>query len=109
MARPLGSTSAKPFRDALRQLLNESKGNPCSLRAIALKLYQLAIGGDVHAIALIMDRMDGKVPQGVGQDADLGPITITWADPVIPMPSAPTRASEHTSAPSVPQTQDDLA
>jgi hypothetical protein len=81
MARPIGPSAGKPFRDALRLVMNESRNNPRKMRRLAEKLYDLAVNGDVHAIALIADRTDGKPMQGIGQDADLGALTVRWLDP----------------------------
>src|SRR5690242_1287792 len=81
MGRPIGSTNGKPFRDALRQVVAEAKDNPRKLRRIAEKLYDLAVAGDTHAISLLADRLDGKAVQGIGQDADLGPLTVRWLKP----------------------------
>src|SRR5512138_2346162 len=76
-----GQSSSKPFRDALRQVIAEAKGNPRKLRRIAEKLYDKAVGGDIHAIAIIADRLDGKAVQGIGQDSELGPVIVRWLDP----------------------------
>lgn len=80
--RPVGATnlSGKPFRDALRLAVMAERNNPASLRKIAERLAREAARGNVHAIREIADRLDGKPMQGIGQDSDLGPITVRWLD-----------------------------
>jgi hypothetical protein len=81
--RPPGSQNKdKPFRDALRieqALLNSDDPLPDvrrgSLRYIARQMLQRACDelADVKEIA---DRLDGKVPQGIGGDDELGKIRV---------------------------------
>lgn len=47
-----------------------------ALRLIADALIAKAIEGDMAAIKELADRMDGKVPQAVGGDADGEPINV---------------------------------
>jgi hypothetical protein len=63
MGRPVGSVNkVKPFADALRMEI--CAGNdPRQLRAIARKLIEMAVGGDLQAIKEIGDRLDGKCAQ----------------------------------------------
>jgi hypothetical protein len=60
MGRPIGSVNRqKPFADALRMEI--CAGNdPRHLRAIARKLFEKALDGDLQAIREIADRLDGS-------------------------------------------------
>ena len=51
-----------------------------ALRRIARPLLAEAYNGNIAAIAMIADRLDGKVPQPVGGSEELGPrrLHITW-------------------------------
>ncbi len=68
----------KPYRDALRAAIAEAQddGDYRSLRRIARAHLKAAAGGDIGAIREIADRLDGKVPQGHGQDEELGGIQL---------------------------------
>ncbi len=78
--RPLGAQNKdKPFRDALRmetialangEVIKHPRG---SLRWNAQALLMQA---KTEAIREIADRLDGKVPQGHGQDEELGGIQL---------------------------------
>jgi hypothetical protein len=62
--RPPGSPNLrneKPFSDALRAAL--ASDDYKALRRIAVRLIGRAEGGDLQAIAMIGDRLDGKVRQ----------------------------------------------
>jgi hypothetical protein len=65
MGRPVGSLNRqKPFADALRMEI--CAGNdPRHLRAIARKLFEKALDGDLSAIREIADRLDGKPAQAI--------------------------------------------
>jgi hypothetical protein len=71
MGRPIGSVNRqKPFADALRMEI--CAGNdPRHLRAIARKLLEGALDGDLQAIREIADRLDGKCVQAI----ERGPVT----------------------------------
>ncbi len=56
-------------------------GNDHYAKAIALKLLNLAQAGDLKAIEMVMDRLDGKVPTVVGGDKD-NPLIIQ-VEPII--------------------------
>ena len=81
LGRPAGSKNkvdSKPFKDALRKaLISVAKGdNIRRLDRIAIALLIKAEQGDVAAIREVMDRTDGKVAQAIGQDNELGPISV---------------------------------
>jgi len=64
VGRPIGSSNReRPFADALRVALRS--GNPHRLRAIAEKLIQKALDGDLPAIRDLADRLDGKPAQAI--------------------------------------------
>jgi len=64
------------------RILSELKvGTNNDAIAIARKLINMARSGDLRAIEMIMDRVDGKVPTTIGGDKD-NPLTIT-IEPVL--------------------------
>ncbi len=80
--RPAGSQNKdKPYRDALRieaalaEAGEESPAPKGSLRWIARKQL-VSAGEDTSAAKEIADRLDGKVPQTVGGDEEVGPIQL---------------------------------
>ena len=60
---PGGRGSDKQFRQALMISLKETAGNFKKIRKVTDALVTKAIEGNVQAIALIADRIDGKVEQ----------------------------------------------
>ena len=54
-----------------------------ALRRIARALLSEGYKGNIAAIAIIADRLDGSFPQPVGGSDDLGPrrLHITWGNP----------------------------
>jgi hypothetical protein len=60
------------------------------MEEVAGALLLKATNGDVSAIKEIADRIDGKVPQCVGGDKDLGPVLVRWChedeDPGVILP-----------------------
>lgn len=74
MANPRGQQRDKPFLAALRLEVAEASDDPLRLRRIARSLLKEAEGGDIAAIKEVADRLDGKVPQGIGGSDDLPPI-----------------------------------
>lgn len=65
MGRPVGSVNnAKPFADALRMEIFAGN-NHRHLRALARKLFERALDGDLAAIREIADRLDGKLAQAI--------------------------------------------
>lgn len=81
MANPRGQQRDKPYRDALRieaalaEKGEETPAQPGSLRWIARQQLNRA-GDDTAAAKEIADRLDGKVPQGIGGDDELPPVRI---------------------------------
>lgn len=80
--RPAGVPNKdKPFRDAIRlEAASALNGEECiappgSLRYIARNLL-LRAAGETAAAKEIGDRLDGKVPQTVGGDDELDPVTV---------------------------------
>jgi hypothetical protein len=65
MGRPIGSPNrAKPFADALRMEIRNGNDHRV-LRAIARKLVEKGLDGDLPSIREIADRLDGKPSQVV--------------------------------------------
>ena len=56
------------------------------LRLMARRQFKMALEGNPEAASTlgamkeIIDRLDGKAPIAIGQDADLGAICISWDD-----------------------------
>lgn len=64
---PKERSFANMLNIAIREAHEEGKDK---LRAVAEKLVEKAIDGDIQAIKEVADRLDGKVPQAiVGDDA----------------------------------------
>ena len=57
----------RPFRAALQRVLADDR-NPHTLEKIAAALLARASAGDMAAISLIAERLDGKVPQQLTGD-----------------------------------------
>jgi hypothetical protein len=77
--RPAGSQNKdKPYRDALRRAIARAQdnGGPHTLDRIAERHLAEAAGGDIGAMKELADRLDGKVPQGIGGDAELPDIKM---------------------------------
>jgi hypothetical protein len=77
---PGGRGKEKPFRDALRIQIAAAGADSKALRAVAQALLDKAAAGDVSAINLLADRLDGRVAQPVGGSEELGPtrLLISW-------------------------------
>lgn len=71
-----GRKAEKPFRDALRMQLLEAGEDHKALRAIAAKLIDKALEGDMQAIKELADRTDGKVPQAIVGDDESDAISL---------------------------------
>jgi len=82
---PKGSPKkARAMANALRAALREkTPDGETKRRAIACKLADMALAGDLDAIKLIYERMDGKVPevrQVTGDEGGAVEIVLRWAD-----------------------------
>ncbi len=75
---PRKPASERPFKTALQMEIAAAGDNFKALRRVAAALVSKASDGDVQAIKELADRLDGKVPQGIGQADDLGPVTVRW-------------------------------
>jgi len=78
MSRPKVAEYEKIFKAALHKSL--ARVDPVSkikrANQMADRMVDEAIEGNMSAASLIMDRVDGKVAQSVGQDNELGPISV---------------------------------
>ena len=77
--RPAGSPNRdRPFRDALRIEIAalQAEDDKRGLRRLARALIEKGAAGDVAAIKEVADRLDGKIPQGIGGDDELPPVGI---------------------------------
>jgi hypothetical protein len=78
--RPAGAENKhKPVRDALRMemlLAEEGKETPAHKGSLRWAARQMLIraGEETQAFKEIADRLDGKVPQGIGGTDELPPI-----------------------------------
>src|SRR5262249_29713690 len=75
--------AVKPFKDILNALLEEAANTKdgrkpvVSLRDVGIALFSSAAGGNAQAIALLAERLDGKVPQqlqGTDEQGEAGPL-----------------------------------
>lgn len=76
---PGGRPKHKPFQEALRmEALAAERGDPCEALPGSLRwnARQLLTQGDVPSIKELADRLDGKVPQGIGGDDEMDPIKV---------------------------------
>lgn len=69
---PKEKSFANMLNIAIKEAHDEGRDK---LRAVADKLVELAVSGDIQAIKEVADRLDGKVPQGIiGGDEDDPPV-----------------------------------
>jgi hypothetical protein len=82
---PEGQRRARQFAEALRMEIAAAGDDLKALRRVARALLDEAYGGNINAIAMIADRLDGKVPQPVGGSKELGPqrLHISWGEPTL--------------------------
>ena len=80
---PNKGPAVKPFKDILNALLEEAANTKdgrkpvVSLRDVGIALFSSAAGGNAQAIALLAERLDGKVPQqlqGTDEQGEAGPL-----------------------------------
>lgn len=87
-----GRRQEKPFADALRLEIANAK-TPRRLRKIAKTLLDKAQAGNMQAMSLLLERLDGKVPQAIDQEVSVtvdriervfidAPSKVIDADPV---------------------------
>jgi hypothetical protein len=57
------------------------------LRAVADALVNKAMAGDVQAIAMVAERLDGKVPQALVGDGEFDPILISRIERTVVRPT----------------------
>ena len=78
---PANQHRAKLFTEALRIEIAAAGPDHKALRRVARALLAEALRGNVAAIGMIADHLDGKVPQPVGGSAELGPrrLHISWS------------------------------
>lgn len=74
---------AKIWREAInRAIKRREQDDPQALEKLADKLLKAVDDGDVGAMKEFGDRIDGKVPQGIGGDDELGPVKnileVSW-------------------------------
>lgn len=72
---PRGRSIEKPFADALRMELASAGKDHKALRRVAKSLIKKAEGGDMQAINVLADRVDGKPMQQVEADVK-GQMTV---------------------------------
>lgn len=80
----------KPYRDALRRAIAraEQSESPHALDRIAEKHLAKCIEGDVGAMKELADRLDGKVPQGIGGDDELPAVRLEKIERIIVDPKS---------------------
>lgn len=68
---------AKLWRDAINRAIKRREAeDPQALEKLADKLLAAVAAGDVGAMKEFGDRLDGKVPQGIGGDDELPPVSV---------------------------------
>lgn len=82
---PSGRGHAPSLVAALRAELGEREdGGRPAMRAIAARLVEMALAGDIRAIREVLDRLDGKAVQSLSLNAHepivLKPITLERRD-----------------------------
>ncbi len=76
---PTGIRKSKPITDALRLELMEPadfKVHRRSARGLARAILNKAGAGDAMAWREVADRLEGKVPQAIGQSDELSPLQL---------------------------------
>lgn len=74
-----GPKKIKRWREALeRAIIRREQSDPQALEKLADSLLRKVADGDVTAIKELADRLDGKVTQPIGGDAESGPIVMSW-------------------------------
>lgn len=82
---PQGRRPKKIITESLLLALTEAAadGDRTKARAIADKLVEKALEGDIQAIKEAMDRTEGKAPQPISGDPDGAPVAhvVSWLPP----------------------------
>jgi hypothetical protein len=98
---PQGTKPDKIITDAIRLELHaevkDCDGKPTKkLRLLARRLIDEALGGNVHAMCAVMDRIEGKVPQGLTSDDNTALVVrvVKFADVDDAPVTQPAEASE---------------
>ena len=88
---------SKVVTKALQGIFDKLSDSEC--QAWALGVWKKAGLGDVAAFREVCDRVEGKVPQGVGMDEELGPVRHVFAwdvrDDTQALPGPDERTIEH--------------
>jgi HPt (histidine-containing phosphotransfer) domain-containing protein len=72
MGRPRGNWSDKRFREALSIAVNEEGPDGVKrLRTMAVKLAEAAASGDLQAIEMVANRLDGKPAQDINVESSV--------------------------------------
>lgn len=75
---PIGNKNSAKGRPITNAMLREAAQNPDRLRRIIEKLFGLAEEGDLKAVEIIFDRLDGKPRQAVELSGDEdNPVMVT--------------------------------
>ena len=72
---PNGRPKTKPFKEALRKVIDAAGDDDTALMRAASALLAKAQEGDVQAIKELADRLDGKVSQPIAGDEE-NPIRV---------------------------------
>jgi hypothetical protein len=74
----------KPWKEAiLRAIKRREESDPHALDKLADKLLDKVGEGDVSAIKEFGDRLDGKVPQGIGGSDELPALSVITAIEIV--------------------------
>jgi hypothetical protein len=63
---------SKALRKKLEELESDAPGSPTRAEVLADKLYSLALSGNVEAMKMCFDRMEGRPKQSISLDVDDG-------------------------------------
>mgnify|MGYP001548391021 CR=1 FL=1 len=77
---PSGRPKKKPLTEALQRVL--AKLSDDERDVLCQELITKVATGDVAAFKEVADRVEGKVPQGIGQAEELGALQISWKQPI---------------------------
>jgi hypothetical protein len=66
----------RKVRAAFNRLFDPTGNHPDLMDKLVYAIAMKAMDGDVSAFKEMADRLEGKVPQSIGQDDELGPIGV---------------------------------